>query len=1184
MGPENTRAAAAPAPKPRRPRGVGYVPAIGPRLRVLLFLIFAAVALLGASGIYQVSIRALEWRQDRLLQTQSSLWVILIHILVGVAILVPFLVFGITHLVTARHRPNRLAVRLGICLFIAGLVVAGSGVALVRLEHLPQLSEYSPGWWVAWALHVGGPVIAVTLYVLHRRAGPEIRWRWGLGWGFAVVAFVGAMVYAHSVDPRQWYAKGSPEGEKYFEPAASRTVAGNFIPARALMMDEYCLKCHADIYKGHLHSAHKFSSFNNPAYLFSVKETRERVGVRASRWCAGCHDPVPFFSGAFDDPKFDMKEHPTSQQGITCTVCHAITHVNSRSGNGDYTIEEPVHYPFAYSKNPVLQWLNNQLVKAKPDFHKKTFLKPFIRNSDFCSTCHKVGVPMEVNHYREFLRGQNHPDTHLLSGAASGARSFYYPPRGKGCADCHMPLQASNDFASRDFDGSGTRKIHSHFFPGANTGVPALKRYEGWEEVVRSHEKFLRGGPDGKAPALRLDLFGLKQLQTDRARGAALLAGLPAAGPAGTALAAAPLLDLMAEQGVEAPLVGDAPLRPQLPVLQPGNSYLVEVVVRTVGMGHPFTQGTADSNEVWVDFTARSGGRVLGRSGAMTGDDEGRVDEWSHFINVLMLDRNGNRVDRRNPQDIFTPLYNHQIPPGAANVVHYRLHVPRDVTAPVELSARVRFRKFDYTYMEKVHGRGNVPRLPVVDLCSDRVLLPVAGAAGKVPAQTSPIQPAWQRWNDYGIACFLEGGPEGKAGGELGAAEAAFRRLLRPEFRNVKEAHAHGWLNLARVHLAYGGSRLEDAREALIKARQCEPKAPWWTVAWFSGQVNLQNSHPDEAIENFETILDPRNQDRKRKLDLTRDFVVINELGKALFLRAEQEEADGSAREDFLRRAVARFESTLELDAESEDAHEFLAKCYGRLAGDARMNGEGRDGPAITTGEDGALLDLAGALPDRSRPTSERMATARALLKALTDRQGPPSLDTLVALRARCLQESAATPDAWLRLAITPVITQVDRQILAGLPDAGKQLADAGSDQRLAAARQLVRALTQLGNPAPAARVEPVFASLGSLPTAGPVELALAGLAEKQHLAGRMRQPRILALTALRHQVRPLSQGGDDAGLRKAAAAVLSRIHLILHSIYRPDEYATGRALQIYRERHPAADRASHAIVIYDLR
>jgi hypothetical protein len=1222
MGPETVQT----APAPRRKRGSNYVPAIGPRLRVLLFVIFAAAALLGASGVYMLSLRILEWRQQRLLQTVSSLSVVLLHVLVGVVFIVPFLVFGITHLLTARKRPNRLAVRLGVCLFISGLVVVFSGVALIRLRGLPELREYSGGWWVGWALHVVGPVVAVVLYVLHRRAGPEIRWRWGYAWGFAVAAFVGAMIYSHSLDPRRWHAKGSPEGERYFEPASSRTLAGNFIPARALLMDEYCLKCHPDIYNSHIHSAHRFSSFSNPAYLFSVQETRERAGVRASRWCAGCHDPGPFFSGSFEDPRtypdFDpvrdkerldlflevddvlnkrkpALESPISRAGITCITCHGITNVNSRSGNGDYTIEEPAQYPFAFSENPVLQWLNNQLIKAKPDFHKKTFLKPFIRTSDFCSTCHKVGVPMAVNHYKEFLRGQDHADTHLLSGAASGARSFYYPPRGKGCSDCHMPLVASNDFGRHDFDGSGTLKVHSHLFPGANTGVPALVKYPGWEKVIEEQKQFLRHGLDGKTPSLRLDLFGLKQVQGDPAGTAAGLAGLFAANPFSAAVIAGPTMESVIERGVDAPLLGDAPLRPQLPVLQSGSTYLVEVVIRTLGLGHPFTQGTVDSNEVWVEFTAKSGDKILGRSGTMKGKEEGPVDEGAHFINVLMLDRNGNRIDRRNPQDIFTPLYNHQIPPGAAAVVHYRLHVPRGLKAPVELSARVRYRKFDYPYMEKVHGKGKVPRLPIVDLASDRLLLPVAGVSAKVPAQTSPIKPAWQRWNDYGIACFLEGGPEGKAGGELGAAENAFRRLTGPEY---PEAQAHGWLNLARVHLAYGGSRLEDAREALLKARACKPPAPWWTVSWFSGLVNLQNARLDDAAEDFETILDPKNQDRKRKLDLTKDYIVINELGKTLFLLGEREAdvarqaergSDAAAAVEHRREAVAyfkkavdRFDRTLELNAESEDAHEFLARCYGRLAGDT----EARNAPSSLPEKEAPLRKLASDLGALTQPRSQAdrsaaIPLAQSLLRALTDRKGPPSLATLVVVRAQAQRAAAATGDRWLRLAITPVIAQTDRLILAALPGEGKILADANAERerRLEAARLLTQALIQLSQPAPEADVETTLMALASWPTSGPVPLALAGLAEKGQLAGPMREPRILALAALRQQVRPVF-AGEDADLRGAAALVLSRLHLILHGIYRPDEYATGRAQQIYRQRHPLADRASHPIVIYDLK
>src|SRR5262249_59980028 len=128
------------------------------------------------------------------------------------------------------------------------------------------------------------------------------------------------------------------------------------------------------------------------------------------------HDPVPFFGGVFQDPREDPKYdpekardqerlreflqveevlagrrdprgHAVSRAGITCTTCHGITNVNSRVGNADYTIEEPLHYPFAQSDNAVLQWLNNQLVKARPNFHKKTFLKPFHKTEAFCSTC-----------------------------------------------------------------------------------------------------------------------------------------------------------------------------------------------------------------------------------------------------------------------------------------------------------------------------------------------------------------------------------------------------------------------------------------------------------------------------------------------------------------------------------------------------------------------------------------------------------------------------------------------------------------------------------------------------------------------------------------------------------------------------------------------------------------------------
>ena len=167
-------------------------------------------------------------------------------------------------------------------------------------------------------------------------------------------------------------------------------------------------------------------------YAIPVHFALERDGnVRAARFCAACHDPVPFFSGAFDDPDFDDVGHPTSQAGITCTACHAITHVNSQRGNGDFTIEEPLHYPFIDSESELLQWTNRFLVKAKPEFHKRSFLKPLHRTAEFCAGCHKVHLPEELNGYK-WLRGQNHYDSWLLSGVSGhGVSSFYYPDRAR---------------------------------------------------------------------------------------------------------------------------------------------------------------------------------------------------------------------------------------------------------------------------------------------------------------------------------------------------------------------------------------------------------------------------------------------------------------------------------------------------------------------------------------------------------------------------------------------------------------------------------------------------------------------------------------------------------------------------------------------------------------------------------
>ena len=856
-------------------RGRVYTPAVGPRQRPWLWVVLILFALLGANGFYLSSVTAMTWWLGITQQTYFYFLMVILHLVLGFALMLPYLGFGVAHLAVSWKRPNREATYYGLALFTIGLVIVVSGLLLVRLGVFevrdPKVRQVN--YW----LHVVTPFLAVALYVKHRLAGPRIRWQWMRRCGGVVAAFVLVMAALHSQDPRSFGVKGSKEGKRYFFPSAAITASGKFIPAETLMMDDYCLKCHQDTYQGWFHSSHHFSSFNNKAYLFSVRETRQvtlkRDGnTRGARWCAGCHDPVPFFSGKFDDPNYDDVNDPTSQAGITCTSCHSINNVNSTRGNADYTIEEPQHYPFATSTNPLLQWVNNQLVKAKPEMHKKTFLKPVIKDSKFCSTCHKVSIPWTLNHYKDFLRGQNSYDTFLLSGVSGhGARSFYYPPVAKGqCVECHMNAVPSSEFGAKDFDGKPGREVHNHMFPAANTGLAALL---GSEKAVEAHAKYLK---DGK---VRIDIFGLRD-----------------------------------GGEIDSHLIE---LRPDVPKLKPGKPYLVEVVVRTLGLGHPLTQGTVDSNELWVELVAKVGDRVVGRSGGIGPD--GAVDPFAHFINVYMLDRDGNRIDRRNPQDIFVPLYNKQIPPGAGQTVHFGLDVPAGLKEPLTLEAKVNYRKFDRVLSDTIFGKGQGPNLPVVVMATDTVSLPVVGGS-PVDKQTSPIKDVWQRWNDYGIGLLLEGSEKGGQKGELKQAEEAFKKVASLD-------QADGWVNLARVYIREG--RLPDALDALEKAAAHPKPAAPWVINWLTGQVNDRNGNLDAAIASYEAVLATKVP--SRGFDFSIDFEVINALAAALYNRARLEPIGSPARLESIEKTIAAYRKTLTIDSENVAAHYGLGLAYHEL-------------------------------------------------------------------------------------------------------------------------------------------------------------------------------------------------------------------------------------------------------------
>ena len=857
-------------------------PAVGPRLRRLLGSIAVVLALLVANSIYLFGVRAAGALAGGSAETPFSLGMLLAHVVVGLAVALPFALFVLLHARRARQLANRRAARIGTLLAAASGLVIATGVLLTRIEGILELRDPALRQ-LLFGVHLVTPVAAAALYLLHRRRGVPLPPRAVLRWTAVAAALLGATIGAHLLANRRAPEPDEAATRENFFPSLARTRTGGHLDAGVLMADDYCKRCHEDAHATWSVSAHRFSSFNNPAYRFSVLETRRVVTARdgnlqASRWCAGCHDPVPLFSGRFDRPDFDPDSDPTANAGLTCISCHAIERIDSVRGNGAYTIDAPAQYPFAFSASAALRWLSRQLVRARPELHRRTFLKPFHRSAEFCSTCHKVHLPPELNHDR-WLRGQNHYDSYRLAGVSGhSASSFYYPQRAfSRCAECHMPLQPSSDFGARDFDGAGRTAIHDHQFVGANVGLGALV---GWPETaLEKHRQFL-------SRALRVDLFALR-------RGNRL----------------------------ESPLA--APLRPLRPALVPGESYLFEVVVRNLLTGHEFTQGTADSNEVWLEVSATSGDRLLGINGALAADRS--VEPRSYFLNAWVLDRLGRRIDRRNPQDIYTVLFNHQIPPGSATVVPYRLTLPHGLTEPVTVRARARYRKFDNTFVRHFRGAEAENDTPIVELAGDSVTLPIAGATAALAEEPEPATPLWQRWNDYGIGLLRQSGP--MARGALAAATNAFEQveaLGRPD----------GPLNLVRAYLG-AGEEVSSARAALERAARFDPPAAPWLLAWFEAQVARREGRFEEAIAALgQLIATPWAEARERGFDFAGDDRVWLLLGQLELERAQAFPAGNPEFEAGLGRAAEAFERALAADPENSSAHYSLARVR-RGLGDA---------------------------------------------------------------------------------------------------------------------------------------------------------------------------------------------------------------------------------------------------------
>jgi hypothetical protein len=113
-------------------------PVIGPRLPGLIGLVFTVVAVLSLDSVYLGSITLLEWRSGEIYQDYFYQLMFLFHLVLGLFLILPVIIWGIGHARNAWRQPNRRVVRAGIGVFSPASIVLGSSVILTRFG-FPEL-------------------------------------------------------------------------------------------------------------------------------------------------------------------------------------------------------------------------------------------------------------------------------------------------------------------------------------------------------------------------------------------------------------------------------------------------------------------------------------------------------------------------------------------------------------------------------------------------------------------------------------------------------------------------------------------------------------------------------------------------------------------------------------------------------------------------------------------------------------------------------------------------------------------------------------------------------------------------------------------------------------------------------------------------------------------------------------
>lgn len=659
---------------------------------------------------------------------------VLVHTLVGLAFLIPYLWYQLRHWWI--YRALRLShVKLtGYFSLVATVVAVASGLVLTVQAVFGTRISY--GWDLVHIVSTFAVIAAVVPHVVvlvvravrarRTQTGAELfaaqrRCAWGTGVVTAVLFLcVAAGVWLYRPVELQ---NEFPEDYSYlygddrpFAPSLARTSTGGAFDARSLGGSASCgsVGCHKQIYDEWATSAHRYAAMD-PAFQAIQTVMGEQNGAESTRYCGGCHDPISLFSGTKNIFRDDLTNLVGYQEGVSCIACHAIKEVDVQ-GNANFVITQPRRYMFELHDGALAKWTSDFLIRAYPRYHVESLQHKLFKSPEFCAACHKQFIDEEINQVG-WVQLQNQYDNWRKSRWNAPGD----PTQTIECRECHMPLSDSRD-PSRGDDLDYNRsardgKHRSHRFLGANQFVPRLLDLPGADEHTQLTERWLRGE------------IAIPEI---------------------------------AQKWREGPAVPIELIVPD--TVAPGERVVVRALMTNNKVGHDFPTGPLDIIQAWVEITVTDdAGAVIYASGRR--DPRNFIEPGSFMFKAEPVDQYGNLIDRHNLWEMVGVRYRRALFPGFSDRAEFafdyegpagsgtqravsgrRGQLVGDGVTTLTVTAKLLYRKVDQFLLNFMFGEdsGLTSPVTVIAEASETIVVRPAGALRSgdiVPKGASPDAP-----------------------------------------------------------------------------------------------------------------------------------------------------------------------------------------------------------------------------------------------------------------------------------------------------------------------------------------------------------------------------------------------------------------------------------------------------------